>query len=105
MYDTETELIKAEGLAAKAEAEKIAKEKAAKEQRATRAKEVEQALKDADAAKRKANQLLNKFVEDYGYFHTSYTLEDKNKSTVTAKDYETFANDFVKQVFSFLGKE
>ena len=65
LYDSATDLLKAEATFDKAEAEKIAKEKAAKEQRATRAKEVEQALKDADAAKRKANQLLNKFVEDY----------------------------------------
>ena len=101
LYNTEEDLVKAEALHKQAEEEKAAKEKAAKEARATRAKEVEAALKDAEAAKAKANKLLNKFVEDYGYFHTSYSLED-----VPATDtFDKFTNDFVKQVFSFLGKE
>lgn len=103
LYDTEAELTKAEGLAAKVEAEKAAKEKAAKEHRAERAKEVEEALKAAETAKAKANKLMSAFVNDYGSFHTSYTLKDVN--TDSAGTVNNVFDDFITQVFSFLGKE
>lgn len=100
LYDTEADLTKAEMAAAKAEAEKIAKEKAATEHRAERAKEVTEALKAATAAKEKANKLMTAFVKDYGSFHTSYTLKDINPTKPAVS-----LDDFVAQVFSFLGKE
>lgn len=96
LYDSEKELIQAEGEAKKAELEKIRKEKAAKEARATRAKEVEEAIKAADVAKAKANQLLKDFTKDYGYFHMSYTpkdVEDRNTSSLFSEDtFKTFAD-------------
>ena len=61
LYDTEKDLVQAEGEAKKAELEKLRKEREAKEARATRAKEVEEAIKAADAARVKANQLLSDF--------------------------------------------
>lgn len=101
LYDTEADLLKAEALIAKVEAEKAAKEKAAREQRAARAKAVEEALKEANLAKAKANKLLNDFVRDYGSFHASFSnVKDANDKT-----QESIVNDFVKQVFSFLGEE
>lgn len=100
IYDTEADLKKAEALVEKAEAEKLAKEKLKKEARATRAKEVEIALEQAAAARKKADELMNAFVKDYGYFHYSYKTEDKPATTATS-----FVDDFVKQVFSFLGEE
>lgn len=103
LYDKEADLKEAERKFENAEAIKIAKEKAAKEKRAARAKEVEAAFKEADAAKLKANKLLNEFVKDYGYFHTSYSLNDADIEKQV--DLDKFTNDFVKQVFSFLGKE
>lgn len=81
LFDTEKDLMAAEGEAKKAELEKIRKEKAAKEARATRAKEVEDALKAADAAYAKASQLLKDFTKDYGYFHMSYSTDDAEKKT------------------------
>ena len=101
LYNTEAELIKAESLLAKLEAEKVAKEKAAKEQRAARAKAVEEALKEANLAKAKATKLLNDFVQDYGSFHTSFS----NVKTPDEKTQDSVVNDFIKQVFSFLGEE
>ena len=67
------------------------------ETRANRAKEVETAIKVADEARETANKLLNNFVKDYGSFHYSYTTE-KPKTT------DSVTNDFLKQVFSFLGE-
>ena len=42
-----------------------------KAQREKRAKEVEDAFKFAAEAQKKANELLNAFVKDYGSFHTT----------------------------------
>ena len=97
LYDTEEALKKAEELVLKAEAEKLAKEKLLKETRATRAKNVEAAIKKADEARELADKLLSDFVKDYGSFHYSYTTE-KPKAT------DSVTNDFLKQVFSFLGE-
>lgn len=54
--------------AKRAEEEKKAQLKA---QRETRAKEVEDAFKVAAEAQKKANELLNAFVKDFGSFHTT----------------------------------
>ena len=74
LFDTQAELETAEekaNAAKRAEEEKKAKLKANRE---TRAKEVEDAFKTAAEAQKKANELLNPFLKDYGSYHT--TLKD-----------------------------
>lgn len=110
LYNTEKELIEAETKVKNAEAEKIAAEKAKKEARAIRAKEVENAIKEAAKAQEKASTLLKNFVNDYGYFHTSYTTEDaeraeKKQKEITSKvqKVDTSAiEDFFDVLASFL---
>ena len=46
---------------------------------------------------------MSAFVNDYGSFHTSYTLKDVN--TDSAGTVNNVFDDFITQVFSFLGKE
>ena len=70
-YDTEKQCLDAEATAiAKANEEK-AKLEALKKERADRAKEVEDALKAANEAEKHAHELLTKFVNDYGSFHST----------------------------------
>ena len=96
LYDTEKDLVQAEGEAKKAELEKLRKEREAKEARATRAKEVEEAIKAADAARVKANQLLSDFTRDYGSFHMSYTSKDaENKNVTSSSDLFKSFNDIL----------
>lgn len=64
-YDSVEECEQAEKEARKTKEEKEQRQKLLKETRAARAKEVEDAFN-------KANELLNKFVEDYGSFHYTY---------------------------------
>ena len=71
LFDTSEELVAAEdkiNAAKKAEEKKKAQLKA---QRETRAKEVEDAFKVAHDDTKKAYELLNAFVKDYGSYHTS----------------------------------
>lgn len=71
LFDTQAELETAEekaNAAKRAEEEKKAKLKANRE---TRAKEVEDAFKTAAEAQKKANELLNAFLKDYGSYHTT----------------------------------
>ena len=71
-YNTVEECEKAE----KAFDEQLAKEKAEKEkkasERATRAKEVEDAYKVAYDARKKADELRDKFAEDYNGFNFTF---------------------------------
>jgi flagellar hook-basal body complex protein FliE len=53
---------------AKADQEKL------KNERSERAKEVEKAMEDAQIASAKATELLNKFIKDYGAYHTTLTV-------------------------------
>lgn len=46
-----------------------------KEQRAARAEEITQAIKERDEAQKKVNELLNKFVKDYGSYHYTWSSE------------------------------
>lgn len=94
LYNSEQELVKAEAEVKKAEAERINAEKLKKEARAKKAKEVEDALKVANEAQAKAIKLLKDFTREYGYFHTSYTIEDTEK-----KD----ASSFFDLLADFLG--
>lgn len=50
------------------------KERALKAQRAERAKEIEEAYEKAANAKREADELVNKFIRDFGSYH--YTRKD-----------------------------
>ena len=71
LFDTPEELLAAEekvNAAKHAEEEKKAQLKA---QREKRAKEVEDAFKIAAEAQKKANELLNAFVKDFGAYHTT----------------------------------
>ena len=70
LYDTKEELTQAEVEVVKAKAN-----------RANRAKEVEEALKVANDATKKANELLSAFVKDYGSFKT--TIKDENTNALT----------------------
>ena len=61
--------------------EKIEKQEAEKkaltEAKATRAKEVTEAYKAVREAQKHYDELRNKFVQDYGYFHMSFTDPDE----------------------------
>lgn len=71
-FDTEEECIKAE----EEQAKKFELEKQKKEERKARADEVTEAFKAVDDAREKAYKLLEKFCNDYGTFHTSYSSND-----------------------------
>lgn len=104
VYNTEKELVEAE---AKIKAETEAKARAEKvktEQRATRAKEVEAALKEANKARNKAVKLLQDFTRDYGYFHMTYCLDETDQndqeesvsSRFTSRSFLDILNEFLK---------
>ena len=67
LYDTQDELVKAE----KVEADKKAQAELKQKERSVRAKEVEDAYKEA-------NDLMDKFIKDYGNFHTSFNNNNRN---------------------------
>lgn len=67
VFDTVAELEAAE----KELSEKELAEKKKKEERSARAKEVEEAYKKVDEAKKVADDLLEAFIKDYGSYHTS----------------------------------
>ena len=86
VFETEEECLEAE----KEHEKKLALEKAKKEERKQRAEEVEQAFKDANEAYANAKELLNKFCDDYGTFHKSFT----GKNVPEAKTlFDLFFND------------
>ncbi len=68
-YDTVEECVKAEEEFDKAVAEEKEKKERLANERKERAKEVEDAFKNA-------NDLLNKFIKDYGSFHATYTSDN-----------------------------
>lgn len=98
LYNTEKELIEAETKIKNAEAEKLAAEKAKRDIRASRAKEVEKALKEANEAQTKAIKLVNDFTKDYGFFHMSFP--NKNKSE-NSEDFSA-ADNFLNLLNTFL---
>lgn len=73
--------VEACALAEKLEKGKIAKQEAEKkvlaEKKAERAKEVTEAYKAVREAQKNYDELRNKFVQDYGYFHMSFTDPDE----------------------------
>lgn len=85
LFATEQDLVVAEKKAREAEAAKKKADEEKKKNRATRAKEVEVALKEANIAQAEAIKKLKAFINDYGYYHTSYASDDVAEST-----YDTF---------------
>lgn len=67
VYDTPEALNEAEEVVVKEYKEKEKK----LTERAERAKEVENAFMEAQAARKKADDLLSEFCRDYGSFHTT----------------------------------
>jgi hypothetical protein len=92
VYDTTEELEVAE--------KEVLEEKKAKEeklaQRAERAKKVEEAYALAADYKKKADELLNEFVKDYGSFHTTI------KTPVRATTSLTELGDLFDSLFKFI---
>lgn len=86
LFNTEKELMEAEAKVKAAEAKKLEEEKAKKAARATRAKEVEKALKEANEAQAKAVKMLKDFINDYGYFHMSYSSDNAKEENATNVD-------------------
>ncbi len=92
LYETAEELNKAETAIVKAEQERkaaLAKKQAEqaklKEQRAARAQEVTEAIRVRDEAQKKVNELVNKFVKDYGSYHYTWSsdfIDDVFKTVV-----------------------
>ena len=70
-YDNEAACLEAEEAAVAEANEEKAKIEALKKERAERAKEVEDALRAANDAEKHAHELLEKFVNDYGSFHST----------------------------------
>lgn len=97
LFNSEKELIAAEAEVKKAEAKKLEVERAKKAERATKAKEVEKALKDCNEAQAKAIKLLKEFTRDYGYFHMSYSTNDAEKNPVFSNE-----DNFFNLLTSFL---
>lgn len=78
-YPTENECAKAEAEYSAAQKAKEAREAKLAADRKIRAKEVEDAFKRFIEARKKYDKLLEKFVNDYGSFHMTYS--DTNTST------------------------
>ena len=80
-FKSEEECLKAE----QEHNEKLALEEKKKaelaETKKTRAKEVEDAFKKVVDAEKEYNELKNKFIKDYGYFHMSYRDSDSRPLT------------------------
>lgn len=75
-YKTEEECLNAEKTYLEEKAAKEAEQKQKQEIRSTRAKEVENALKEAVDAEKRYQEILKAFLKDYGSFHL--TTSDGN---------------------------
>ena len=82
LYNTAQDLLEAEKQVKEEEAKRNEAERIKKEERATRAKEVEKALKEANEAQSKAIKLINDFTKDYGFFHMSLSNKDENNECI-----------------------
>ena len=89
-YDSEEECLSAE----KDYEEKLAVEKAKKEElvatRKARATEIEEAYKAILAARKHYNELMDKFVKDYGSFHMTIRTGDDNPFNLFDKYFKFF---------------
>lgn len=84
MYDSVEQVEAAELEYDKAHAVQIAKQK----ERKARAEEIASARKVVVEAQKKYNELLNKFVKDYGSYHATYT--DGDVETLDSIIYKIF---------------
>lgn len=82
VYDTVEELQKAEKEYDEAHAAEIAK----KRERKARAEEINEARKELVAAQKRYNDLINKFIKDYGSYHATYTDTDVDESLNTLEN-------------------
>ena len=101
IYDKVEDLQAAETSYDKARAEEDAKQR----DRKRRADEVSNARKELANAQKKYNELLDKFVKDYGSYHATYTDGDINNfSDVVLKIFgfqkQTFASILHMETYS-----
>lgn len=98
LYDSLEELTAAEKSIKEKEAKKAAAEKAKKEARASRAKELNEAIAEAEKATKKAQKLMTDFLKDYGSYHTSIKRKDNKEDKETYDIFDLFwetLNDFI----------
>lgn len=86
VYDTVEQLKAAETEYDKAHAAEIAKQK----ERKARAEEINKARKDLVNAQNRYNDLINKFVKDYGSYHATYTDGEGTLSSAADLIYKLF---------------
>ena len=96
LFNTEKELLAAEAEVKKAEAAKLEAERVKKAQRSAKAKEVEQAFKDAATAQSKAYSLLKQFTDTYGSFHMSYSNVDPENTEHSLNNFLDILTSFIK---------
>ena len=92
-YATKEEAEKAELKVANERKAKEIKEKVLGEQRKADAEKVTKALESARKAEKEATELLSKFCDKYGSFHTSYTIDDLGDDRLSLLDL-LFGFDF-----------
>ena len=86
IYDTVEQLQTAETEYDKAHAAEIAKQK----ERKARAEEINKARKELVNAQNRYNDLINKFVKDYGSYHATYTDGEGTLSSAADLIYKLF---------------
>ena len=86
VYDTVEQLKTAETEYDKAHAAEIAKQK----ERKARAEEINKARKELVNAQNRYNDLINKFVKDYGSYHATYTDGEGTLSSAADLIYKLF---------------
>ena len=86
VYDTVEQLQTAETEYDKAHAAEIAKQK----ERKARAEEINKARKELVNAQNRYNDLINKFVKDYGSYHATYTDGEGTLSSAADLIYKLF---------------
>ena len=96
MFDSEAEVVKAEAEAQKEAAAQQLKEKQVKEERAADAKKVNESLVAAREAQKAADKTLSDFINKYGYFHASFTVDDvsarNERDSLMNASLNSFAN-------------
>ncbi len=97
LFDDEKSLIAAEAKKKREDEAKAAAEAKAKSERAAAAKEVDALLKEAEEAYQKAVKALKAFTKKYGYYHTSFTVDEKPNG----EEMDVF-DDFLSIVNAFL---
>lgn len=97
LYDTKEDLINDENKIKMEQIKKEQAEKEKKEKRASRAKELNEAIAEAEKAAEKARKLMADFLKDYGSYHTSIKRENKKEDTCSSL-FDLFwdtLNDFI----------